>query len=354
MKNTLIKKIPLYIFKELYPLFIFANIFFIFLLLIERLIQIADLFLGNNVSIILILETILLLTPALLVMTIPLASLLAVMLVFSRLSSDSEMIAIRSIGVSTFNILKPVIVFAIIATGLALILSLSLVKKSSTLTINNLNKITENISINDIKENEIYGRIPGILLYVKKKMNNVDYEGLLLVNQSDNSIITGTKAAITPTKDKSVQLILTDGRITKVGDIYNTSVIKFQDMVMNIPMNIKIAEIVNTPMTLSTTELIEKYSTDPRYQFELNKRFAIPFSTIILSLFGFTLGISAARSSKSSGIIIAVLIAIIYNFVQIYAEKLSYSEALNPVLGAWLTNIIFFIFLLISFRRIMK
>lgn len=354
MKSTLFKKIPLYIFKELYPLFIFANIFFIFLLLIEKLIQIADLFLSNNVSLVLILETILLLTPAILVLTIPLASLLAVMLVFSRLSSDSEMIAIRSIGVSTFDVLKPVIIFAIIATGLALMLSLSLVKKSSILTINNLNKITENISINDINENEIYERIPNILLYVKKKMNNIDYEGLVLVNKSDNSIITANKASITPTKEKSIQMIFTNGRITKVGNIYNTSVIKFQNMVMNIPMNIRITDIVNTPMTLSTTELIKKYSTDHRYQFELNKRFAIPFSTIILSLFGFTLGVSAARSSKSFGMIIAVLLAIVYNFVQIYSEKLSYSETLNPVLGAWLTNIIFLIFLVISFRRVMK
>ncbi len=354
MKNTLFKKIPLYIFKELYPLFIFANIFFIFLLLIEKLVQIADLFLGNNVSIVLIVETILLLTPALLVLTIPLASLLAVMLVFSRLSSDSEMIAIRSIGASTFTILKPVIVFAIIATCLALMLSLSLVRKSSILTINNLNKITENISIKDIKENEIYERIPGILLYVKKKMNNIDYEGLVLVNKSDNSIITATKASITPTKEKSIQMILMDGRITKVGDIYNTSVIKFQDMVMSIPMNIRITDLVNTPMTLSTTELIEKFSTDHRYQFELNKRFAVPFSSIILALFGFTLGVSAARSSKSLGMIIAVLIAIVYNFLQIYSEKLSYSSTLNPILGAWLTNIIFLLFLVISFRRVIK
>ncbi len=354
MKNILFKKIPLYIFKELYPLFVFANIFFIFLLLIEKLIQIADLFLGNNVSIVLILETILLLTPALLVLTIPLASLLAVMLVFSRLSSDSEMIAIRSIGVSTFSVLKPVIIFAIIATCLALALSLSLVRKSSILTINNLNKITENISINDINENEIYERIPGILLYVKKKFNNIDYEGLVLVNKSDNSIITATKAAITPTKEKSIQMILMDGRITKVGNIYDTSVIKFQDMVINIPMNIKITDIVDTPMTLSTTDLFNKYSTDRRYQFELNKRFAIPLSSIILALFGFTLGVSAARSGASFGVIIAILIAIVYNFLQIYAEKLSYSGTLNPVLGAWLTNIIFLILLLISFRRVTK
>ncbi len=354
MKNTLIKKIPLYIFKELCPIFIFANIFFIFLLLIEKLVKVADLFFGNNVSIILILETILLLTPALLVLTIPLASLIAVMFVFMRLSSDSEMIAIRSIGVNTFSTLKPVILFSIITTCLSLMLSLSLVRKSSILTINNLNKITENISINDINENEIYERIPGILLYAKKKMNNIDYEGFILVNKSDKSIITATKAAITPAKEKSIQMILVDGRITKVGDIYNTSIIKFQNMVISIPMNIRIADIVNTPMTLSTTELIEKYSTDHRYQFELNKRFAIPFSTIILSLFGFTLGVSTSRRSKNSGIIIAALIAVAYNFLPMYFEKISYSSASHHVLYAWLTNIIFLIFLIISFKRVMK
>jgi len=349
-----LNKISLYILKELIPFFVFANILFTFLLLLEKLVNLTDLFIANNVSLILILETIMFIVPSILVLTIPLSALLSTIVVFSKLSADNELIIIKSLGVNNFNIIKPVLLFSIISTLLAIFLSVTIIDKSSKLTINNINKIAENISINDIKPNEIYDKIPSILLYVNKKITDIDFTGVILVNKTDKTIITAKKATISPTKDKTIQMIFIDGKITK-GDQFDKIVtILFKDMILTIPINVNIAEVVTVASTMSTAELIKNYSSDHKARYELSKRFAVPISTIILSLFGFTLGVSVARTSRTSGIIIAILLALLINFMQINFEFAAYRETLPPVLAAWLPDIIFSILLLISFKRVTR
>ena len=66
-----------YIVKELVPYFIIGNLFFMFLLLMEKIINLADLFFSKNVPAIVLIETIIYMLPSIFFMTIPLAGLLA-------------------------------------------------------------------------------------------------------------------------------------------------------------------------------------------------------------------------------------------------------------------------------------
>src|SRR5688572_22242784 len=56
--------------------------------------------------------------PVLLIVTVPMSVLVGILTGFSRLSADSEAIAMRASGVSMGRILRPVLVFAILAWGL--------------------------------------------------------------------------------------------------------------------------------------------------------------------------------------------------------------------------------------------
>ncbi|WLT40066.1 LptF/LptG family permease [Synechocystis sp. B12] len=59
--------------------------------------------------------------PEFVVLAFPMSMLLASLMAYSRLSSDSELIALRSIGVSIYRLVVPALLFGIVVTGIAFV-----------------------------------------------------------------------------------------------------------------------------------------------------------------------------------------------------------------------------------------
>ena len=240
-----------YVIKEIFPFFIIGNLFFMFLLLMEKMVTLAELFFSKNVPITILIETIIYLLPSIFFMTIPLSGLLATLIAFNRLSADSELIAMKSVGASNTSLIKPLIILGIIAGLLNLSMGLYFVEKGSTLAYNNLNKIIEHISIKDIKPNEMYNKIPGISIYAGKKINDTTFEDMVLIQKNNNSIINSKNATITPTDNKSMEMIFHNGSYTMENQKKEITSMGFSSMTLNFPLNMNIAKAVNSPMTMS-------------------------------------------------------------------------------------------------------
>lgn len=342
-----------YIVKELVPYLIIANLFFMFLLLMEKMINLADLFFSKNVPLAILVETVIYLLPSIFFMTIPLASLLATLIAFSRLSADSELIAMKAIGASNKALIKPLLIVGVIAALINLSMGLYFVERGSTLAYNNLNKIVENISIKDLKANEMYNQIPGIILYVKKKISDTDFEDMIMIQTINKSVINAKKATITPTDNRSIEMIFHDGSYIMENKKGEITTVGFKNMTINLPLNINIAKAVNTPMTMSISSLI-KNSKNPKAVFELHKRISTPFSVIVMILFGFSLGIFLSRSGKSFGILISIGLAVLYNVLILFFENSAGQIPISPAVSAWIPLFIFIILLIFSFRRSLK
>lgn len=344
-----------YIFKELVPYLIIANLFFMFLLLMEKIINLADLFFSKNVPIVILVETIIYLLPSIFFMTIPLASLLATLIAFSRFSADSELIAMKAVGASNKALIKPLIIIGIIVALINLSMGFYFVERGSSLAYNNLNKIIENISIKDLKADEMYNQIPGIILYVKKKISDTEFEDMIMIQTNNKSVINAKKATITPTDNRSIEMIFNDGSYIMENKDKNNEIttVGFQNMTINLPLNINIAKAVNTPMTMSISSLMEN-SENPKAVFELHKRLSTPLSVIIMILFGFSLGIFLSRSGKSFGILISIGLAALYNVLILFFENSAGQIPISPALSAWIPLFIFVILLIFSLRRSLK
>ncbi|MDY6969505.1 MAG: LptF/LptG family permease, partial [Spirochaetota bacterium] len=108
------KILPKYIIKEqLYP-FLTTFLFLTFILLLNRLFILADLIISKNIEIYLVFQLFLLMLPAVIAFTIPMSLLISVIMAMGRLSSDSEIVALRASGISTFYIMKPVLFLGVI------------------------------------------------------------------------------------------------------------------------------------------------------------------------------------------------------------------------------------------------
>ena len=83
-----------YIWKELVTPFFLGLLIFTFLLLIDRIFDLTDLIINKGVPVHLVLLMLVYISPAILVLTIPIGFLLAILVAFGRLSSDMEVVAL--------------------------------------------------------------------------------------------------------------------------------------------------------------------------------------------------------------------------------------------------------------------
>lgn len=100
-----------YIFKEMIPNFTTSLVVFTFLILAGRTLRLTEWMVNHGVS----LAQVLLITgftlPYVFFFTLPMATLLASLIAFSRLNEDNEITALRASGVSLYQLFPPVIIF---------------------------------------------------------------------------------------------------------------------------------------------------------------------------------------------------------------------------------------------------
>ena len=95
-------------------------------LLTVRMLRFASLVINRGVEFSQIISVFLALIPTFLEIAIPLATLLGVMLAIARLSGDSEIVVLRSAGISIYQLVLPVLLFGLFCASCSLFISLHL------------------------------------------------------------------------------------------------------------------------------------------------------------------------------------------------------------------------------------
>ncbi len=113
LKNNFASKLDLYFYEELIPNYVYGLLFFTFLMMLNQLFYLIKLYTVYSVPVSQIFLLLFNLIPFLLSYTIPLAILPSYLITMGRLSSDSEIIAMRSCGISTIRIFLPGFVFGL-------------------------------------------------------------------------------------------------------------------------------------------------------------------------------------------------------------------------------------------------
>src|SRR5678815_4764230 len=114
------RRLDRYIFREILTPGLIALVALTFIVLTQRGGFLIDIIVRQSPTAAEIWNVIRNILPAVLTLTLPMAVLMGILTGFSRLSSDSEAIALRAAGISMKRILRPVLVFATLACAVTL------------------------------------------------------------------------------------------------------------------------------------------------------------------------------------------------------------------------------------------
>ncbi len=93
--------------------FLFAILVITFLFIMDLLIDYIDLFLGKGISLLVVLEVFFLSLGWMVALTFPMGTLVATVMAFGRLSGENEITAMKSAGVSIYQILAPPLIVSV-------------------------------------------------------------------------------------------------------------------------------------------------------------------------------------------------------------------------------------------------
>lgn len=141
------RKVDSLILKELFAPWVFGVALFSSLLFATTFLGRLTGYIVDGVPGKLVLEIFFLLLPAMLVQTFPMAVLLAALLAFGRLSSDSEIVALRAAGASILRIVAPVMAFGLVISIVSFEFNETVVPWASQRVVSITNDVLNSINI---------------------------------------------------------------------------------------------------------------------------------------------------------------------------------------------------------------
>ena len=306
--------------------------------------------------------------PSFLVLSFPMAVLLSTLLSYGKLSSNSELLALRSLGITTSRTIAPAIAVAVFMTGLTFYFNDNLVPTSNQLAESTLRSgIGSTFNKGKSKNNIIFTRkgsriAPNTnrptkvntylthVFYASRFENNIMKEVTVLDFSRENikQILTANSAFFD--KDNS-SWIFSDGSIISTDSLGQTTNIKFKEYMY--PFVEGPLDLAKVPKDARDMSLKEAFEAEKIYkkignikeirkiQVRIQEKFTLPCACLVFGLIGSILGSkSNLRSSKSQGFGLSVILILAYYVMSFICSSFGVKGLLPPIIAAWFPVVI--------------
>jgi lipopolysaccharide export system permease protein len=340
-----------YIFTELLSPFGLSLGALCFVMLTKELLRLVELFVSKGVGLWSVFKVFAILLPSFLVLTLPIAGIVASITAFGRLSFDKELVAMRAAGLSLFRLTQPVFLFALSVFALTLVLSQWGQPWSSV----NLKKVALNLLRDQLvlalERGTFNEPIPRMTIYVQDGGRGQDAKGVFVSderNAEEPRVIVAERyhVVMDPANDQ-VALRLLNGVIhTRPDQVDQYQQISFTsyDLRLNLSQSGYAAKEERPTYEAIMAELQRSQGKDPtalRRLTEYYKDLAFPTASLVFCLLGVPVGIVSKRSGRIGGFAVGVLIVVAYYVLNVACEFLVTTLVIPPFAGAWAPNGLF-------------
>ena len=345
---------------------------FIFVLLVGNALRdVAELVVAGKLDFWVFIKVLGLFIPYVASFALPLGMLTGTLIALGRLSSQREITAMKSAGLSLYQIAAPVFLIAFAGMAAAVLINLhyapqSRVERKALMT----EALTEN-PVGFIEERRFIYDFPGCVIYMGGREGSVmkDFwiwelddqrraklllrsaEGILGYDEVNKDLILTLKDGTAEQRDSENPEAFSDNMPDSLffgelpialpldqlfGDGEQTRKLRNKEMTFAQLMDLRQGELEKEaasgePMSEARLSL----------QVHIQKNFALAFSVFSLAVFGVPLAIQVGRKETNANLGIALVVAMTYYFLIIMVSWLEDIPSLRPDLLIWLPNLIF-------------
>lgn len=357
-----------YIFFEMLPSFLLGVVVFVFILLMFQALRLTEFILVHGVSMKTIMEIVIYLSVSFLPVILPMSLLFSILLTYGRLSQDSEIVAMKALGLELEHLLAPALLLAIVTTILSAQTSFYLApwgNRQFEVLINELSRAKASVTI---REGVFSEGFFDLVVYANKVDSNQGHLKNVFIyderNPTSPLTIIAKEGELVQSKDPknlSAALRLIDGDIHRTTDSAYTK-IKFDTYDINLSDNTQASHRSKSLQSMDIFELkaeLQKTNLEPdqikKIEIEFYRRWSLSFACLIFGLLGVGLGTTTnRRSAKSSGFVISLLVIISYWLMYIVSEGLARNVWMPTWVALWMVNALFFAFAIYTLKKLLN
>jgi len=353
-----------YILRELLSLFLLGLLIFTLILLLERIGYLVELSFRQGVPLLTTLKVLVYILPGFLVITMPIALLVASVVGFSRLSSDGEIIALKAAGFSLYRLLIP----GILLSSLVGLLDTYLIIYAQPWGNQAFKRALVQIIGSNLNFNlkpGIFNDVPGgLVIYVQEiEAEDARWRKVIISDsrtRDSRQIITAEEGMISRGKTgNNPIMVLKNGSIHKsFPERGKYELLNFSSYQLSLqPDNASdVLEELRKKKSRDLTfreikEKLQSWQVSPpkthrewkhyhKVLTEYYRKFFLPLSCLILGLLGIPLGIKNQRSGRSGGLAISIVVLTLYNLLLVAGEGLAEKGQLHPLWGLGIPNLL--------------
>ncbi len=320
-----------------------------FVLLCGNLLQAFEL-LAKGIPLATISQYLLLHIPSLLTYTLPLATLCAAVLVFSRLSADNEVLAMRASGRSLWEIVTPALLWSVLLSVACVVLQLKSVPSCKYAADRMVETAGADNALAFLKEGAYVKVMPYIIYVGKREGGQLRNVHVYKLNRQGERVqeITARKGRIAPdTGGGRIRLELRQARIVTLPELRRVA-----GGEVTVPIDTgkagraqaltRKAEYMSISALFGKIRLLSKRDVPvtPLYV-EIHKRLALAISPFALMLVGIPFGLRTHRRETSIGIVVSVVLGVFFYMFLVLGEALENEPAYHPEILMWVPNILY-------------
>jgi LPS export ABC transporter permease LptG/LPS export ABC transporter permease LptF len=330
-----------------------------FILLIQFLFESAELIIRRGLDASIVGELLLYSLPNIVVLTIPMSLLFGILIAVGRLASDSELIAMRSSGVSLMALYRPILLTSGFFTLVNTVLMVWALPWGNTAVVQLQTRIITETVARHVEPRVFYPEFEGTLLYVfemapgsdrwegiflaqtlptQKNQVTIAESGQLKVDESGDRVVLELVDAVThevdlgqpgahqTSKNKRVERVLQD----EFSAVQHTSFSGVKKV-----RNQTLAELSATLRDPAADDELKNLA-----RVERHKKFSIPVACLVFGLCALPLGFNNRRGGKASGFALSIGVILVYYIMLNNGENAARFGKMEPWLAMWLPNVV--------------
>lgn len=371
----LVRRLDRYVVAEVSGPLALGFLVYTFILLLQLLFKLAELIIRRGLDAEVVGRLVWLSLPNILVLTIPMSLLFGILIAVGRLAADSELIAMRSSGVSLYQLYRPILLLSLALAGVNTFIAVRVLPEGNRQYSQLLLEIGAR-DISSLVEPRVFNENwPGKVLYVfDVPERSQRWQGVFF----SEALPTGQTSEVTVAEWGEIQLDEAGERVvlhlenatthrvdlSKPGEYQTTrhrSLDRVLEEAFTSTQKARVASRAPNRRELTIPQLAAR-ADDPAvgaedrnlYTVEIHKKLAIPMACVVFGLIALPLGFNNRRGGKSSGFAISIALILFYWILLNHGEDSARLGRMPPWLAMWLPNLLLLgagVFLLIRRNR---
>jgi len=295
--------------------------------------------------------------PNLFLFAIPMASMLGVILCFTRMGNDNELIALKAAGIGLYRMLPAVVFFALCTSLLTGYFSTTLIPSGTTAMKKLFFQLAKEKIDKGLREKKFSDGLPDVVIYIDQKdAETGTWQGIYVADSRDSKnplTIVAESGYLIPDMPNLLLTLQLDHGSIHLAKEDRTQTISFATYRINIPLQGPGMDDEEGKKSISNNEMTQQEIRDyvashgrksPEsisQLIEYHLRMVLPGGCFILTILGLPLALRTRPGQRSIGVPLGLIIFICYYIILTTVKSYSESSPLPVAVTMWLPNIIF-------------